>query len=42
MIVADDEAEVEEAVTRLARVGLEHVQGISLAACMPGIRPVFP
>jgi len=27
IIVADDEAQVEEAVTRLARVGIEHVQG---------------
>jgi glyoxylase-like metal-dependent hydrolase (beta-lactamase superfamily II)/rhodanese-related sulfurtransferase len=27
VIVADDEAQVEEAVTRLARVGIEHVQG---------------
>ena len=27
VIVADDKAQVEEAVTRLARVGIEHVQG---------------
>jgi hydroxyacylglutathione hydrolase len=27
VIVAEDEAQVEEAVTRLARVGMEHVQG---------------
>ena len=27
MIVAKDNAQVEEAVTRLARVGMEHVQG---------------
>src|SRR5207244_13232414 len=26
-IVAEDDAQVEEAVTRLARVGMEHVQG---------------